>query len=454
MNLHREPIPVGPVSEAMFSLESPDCPRSGFVFMTFCGDLDLQAMKQAVTKTQLAFLPTICRLEERKEGLFYNLYRVPINDPAGLVVVDDFRQNPKDRTPEQSITDYFQQKTREKLDLFTHQHAIFYLFSFPQNLYVLAIYTHHIVSDGATNIGTLQSVFARYHEAVTGRAPTWDNATPIPSSGGRQLAKHSYFKVYSGFISESLRRNKHPLIRLGEYRHFTSSKRHVAKITLSEERTRQVVKRARTIGTTVNDLLSLSVIRAIDEVLGMPEGTLSLWIPVNVRSIVKSLKYMSNVTTSINIDLIKSERRDPRRMMERFVSQRKHLLDVGRDYVFLRTLEKLLALSHLMPVRMRKPRLKKLFSQPMTIGVSNMGILWPKIVDGKLTPYTFLENPGGLDILGYDLNFSVDDAVGHGMVAYTFNGRLHVRFSVLNQCMEPEQADSFAALVENHLVDG
>ena len=46
--------------------------------------------------------------------------------------------------------------------------------------------------------------------------------------------------------------------------------------------------------TLLNDMLSVATIRAIDNMLSAPDGTISFWIPVNVRGVEKGDKKRAN----------------------------------------------------------------------------------------------------------------------------------------------------------------
>ena len=444
--------PLGAVSEALYVLETEHCPRSGYTAVIFRGRPDPEAFKKAVDRV-ISDMPSLaCKLEERKVGLQYRLFRVPVENP-GLEFRDDFAHGLKGRTISQAMNEYFEPTYLRGLDIFCEAAGRFHLFRFPDDVGALALFNHHIAADGSTLISIFRNVFAAYHEVVTGLAPEWAKAEALPSSIAREVPSASAGPVLSDMFSEGRARAKNPVLRFGRDVQITSAKRNIVSFRLTEDETRQAAKKAKAKGLTVNDLLSVAIVRGVDDIMGSPEGTLSLWIPVNARAISAGQEDRSNLSTSISIDLIRLDRVNEDRLAEKIVSRRKYLLSRGHDVVSIRLLEKLLGIAYYFPVRMRTPRLRKLMTRPTTIMSSNFGILWPRMENGRPTIDSFMTHAGGLEILDYEVNFSTVDSVGHGIVAYTFRGRLKANFSAYEQTMDRRDAERFMERVRLHMLD-
>ena len=451
-----QPWPVGQVSEIMYAMETDNCPRSGFSYVTLSGQPDVEAMARAVTRMQVAYPSIVCRMEMRRVGLKHLMYRVPVEHPPALTVVDDFAQDLGGRSILEALTELLEPTYTRRIDLFAESPSRFYLVRFPDRISALVIYTHHIATDGGTLMALLRSLLATYHEIVTGRAPDWADAPVMPSSiaapGKSGAVKYSYLGVLSDMRKEARALKKDPLLIFGQRGNITSARRHIVSFTLSQEKTRTAIQNAKARKVTLNDFLSMAVIQSVDEILGLPEGTFSLWIPVNARGFAGNDSQRANVSTSINVNLPRKDRIDETRLLSAFVARRKYLLSTGRDVVSLKLLDRVMWVMRHLSLESRTPYLRKLISQPVTLFSSNVGIVWPLVRDGKLTPYSYLTESGGLEVLSYDLNFSTGEAIGHGLVAHTFNGRFSVYFSVYKEVMEIAVARRFVEGIRGRLL--
>ena len=438
------------VSEALLYHDCESCPRSGYSFFLINGEPDLEALRSAVRRAQYAYPSLISLLAVQPAGLRKLLVRRPMADPPVLKVVDDFQHDLGGRSPREVLREYFEPRYLQSMDIFTEPAANFYLFRLPDRHCALVCYSHHVAADGSTMTGIFRTLWAAYHESVTGQAPAWAHSEDLASSG-RVQAPYSTIRYLLEMNREGRRLRKHPIIRFGRDCPPTSARRHMVEFALTETETKGLVVKAKKFGLTVNDYLSVACIQSVDAMLGTPPGTLSFWIPANIRSTAKDLRH-ANYSTAVNIDLIQAERIDPPRLAKTFLSRRQFVLTPGRPYASLRMLELLLRLAQYFPVARRRRYLKKLFSRPMTFMMSNLGILWPRRIDGKMTTESLVTHAGGLDLYDYGYNFSTDDNLGHGLVAHTYNGRFCAYFSANQQVMELEYAQRFMSLLRDRLL--
>ncbi|MCZ7582447.1 MAG: hypothetical protein M5R36_03425 [Deltaproteobacteria bacterium] len=104
------------------------------------------------------------------------------------------------------------------------------------------------------------------------------------------------------------------------------------------------------------------------------------------------------------------------------------------------------------PERVRGPRLEKLFHAPMSFMNSNVGVLWPRFDNGKLTADSVMTCAGDCEILDYDVNFSTDESLGHGLVAYTYRKRFTLNFSGYRDLFERETMERFLDIIKRELL--
>ena len=444
--------PVGPLSELFAYFDETHSTQNSLCTMTFRGTPDMQAFERAVTQTQQDFPALISRIQERKSGLKHLLVRVPIDDPPKLEVVTDLADDLQGRTPMEAVSALFAPQTSHRIDLFAQAPARFYLVQLPENQWMLVLYFHHICSDGANMMGMFRTVFTNYHAIVTGRLPDWGQAEDITSSSQRAPRHFSVLRALVGMAREARSTTRHPVLRFGADVPIRSHAHYSVVRQLSRQQTRALIQVAKSKGMTVNDHLSISAIQSVDQMTGTPEGTHSFWIPANVRSRERNAGRRANYTTAINVDLIRSERLDEKRLARIFVERRNRLFAQGRDYVNLVLLRTLLGFAHLRPYAGRLPSMQKTLSKKKTIILSNVGVLWPERKDGKLTPDSTLKNAGGLEILRWDADVAPDPDVGHAMVAHTFHGRMQLTFSVFEQVLQKGDAERFMDLIVARLL--
>ena len=436
----------------MYAMETDECPRSGYIYLTLAGEPDPEAFAQAVTEVQHLHPSLVCPLQVYKVGLKYLLYRRPPEALPPLQVIDDFAHDMKGLTIAEALITLFEPAYLRRIDLFREAPSRFFLVHFPQGQSALVIHTHHIASDGGTLMTVIRDLFAGYHRRISGHLPEWADWAPVPSSMRTDAPRGSYRRFFAAMRAEAKELNQHPLIRIGNQAPVTSAQRNIVQFTLTEQQTRTAVKKGKAKGGTFNDLLCTTIIQSVDLMLDTPEGTFSLWMPVNARTPKSAGADRANLSTSININLTRHFRADPKRLFESFIQKRKDFMNSGRDFIGLSLLDKLLWVMRHRPLEKRTPRLRKLIHQPLSVMCSNMGIAWPRLSpDGKLTPHTYLTEAGGLEIRSYDMNFSTAASVGHGIVAHTFQGKLTVFLSVYTQSMDLSSAQKLIEFIKDDL---
>ena len=437
------PSALGALSETFYVFDDDACPQNSFCYMLFRGRADESAFAEAVTITQLRYPAMACRLEKQKVGLRHLLVRVPLKTPPALEVLRDLEADLGGRTAQQALSDLLRPRVHARIDLFTEPAARFFLVHLPDEHGAIVIFFHHIVTDGGNMMGLIRTLLAAYHEQVAGSLPDWAKTEDMPSSSSRKTVRPSILWALAGLIADAIRTARHPVVRLGDPTAITRPDRFTVRRDLTAEQTVALVRKAHQRKLTVNDLLSIEVVRTIDEQLGEPSGTLSFWVPVNLRSTSPDEAHRANLSSAINVDLTRSERSDPQRLARTFLDRRNRRLAHGVEQAQYLLLKKLVGAARFFRPERRKPWLKKLLVRPMTFIVSNVGVLWPKRVKGRLTPGSVLEQAGNLEILHYDMDLSPDPNVGHAMVVHTFRGQMSLNFSVFAQAMDPDRAQVF-----------
>jgi NRPS condensation-like uncharacterized protein len=434
--------------------DSDAMPMSTFSYLLFSGNPDLEALKVAVRTTQRTFPQLASGLVEKRIGFQHLLLRVPLESPPGLEVLSELADGLGERTVLQAVSDLMEPKVLSRMDLHNGPPVRFYLAVLPESRYAMIVHFHHAGSDAGMMMAMLRVLFASYHQQLTGEKPAWAQAESMGASRDAAMSRVPNLTNIRDMMAEGRALKKDPLLLLNRKTEFDSPKRRMEQFALTEEESRRLLASARAQKATVNDLLACAVVETIDQMRSSPEGTQSIWMPVNLRPPVPDTAIHCNDATSINVNLVRAQRTDRKRLLKAFTERRKALLKMGRHEFNYRMLRRVLWFSHFRPLHKREEWLRKLFmGQPITFMLSNTGVMWPKRVDGKLTPETYLNGAGGLTIEKYEMNFPNNDSLGQGMVAYSFNGRFNALFSVYDGSLTYEESATFMDGVHDRLVE-
>jgi len=443
--------PLGPVSEAFYCLEYENCRRVDFYALVFKGKPDREALKEAYRLNLEAFPAIASRLEFKRRGLRQVLVRVPA-EPHSFEFVDDAPvKGSGENIYLDTLMDYFKPVLEKGLDLFSEANFRYYFFTFPHDVYVLVYLGTHIGTDGANFMTIAQDFLARYHELVTGAPPEWTKHMVLPSLRPREVG-FKWSEIISQMRGESRLKKEFPLIRFGKETRPEKPSRYMRHFRLTEEETKEVLSKAKAMGITFNDLLCTEMSKALDVLMDRPGGTQSIWVVVNTRSRTSRLLETGNNAATINIELPPRARKDPETLVREFTAQRKKKLATGRDVANLVMLQKLMRTMQYVPIEKRKNIMKKIMERPRTLNVSNMGIRFPKIVNGKITSDTYLEYAGDLELIALRTYFSVSYSQGQAFGCGTFRRRLGLRISAFEETIDIETAEKYLELVKGGLL--
>jgi len=443
--------PVGPVSEAFYYMEYEECKRVDFYILVFRGRPDREALKKAYELNLEAFPGIASRLEFKTSGLRERLVRVPA-EPHPFEFVEELAdKDTGGRLYIDILVDYFMPVLEKGLDLFSEANFRYYFFTFPHDVYVLVYLGSHIGTDGANFMMVARDFLVRYHELVTGAPPEWNRHMVLPSQRPREV-DFKWREIISQMRSESRLKEEHPIIRFGNEFKPDKPTRYMKRIVMSPEETRSALDKAKAMGITFNDLLCTEMSKALDVLMDRPEGVQSIWVVVNTRSRTSRKLETSNNTAAVNVDLAPEARKDPETLVREFTAQRKNKLATGRDVANLVMLQGLVRAMQYLPRERRRSLMKKITERPRTMNVSNMGILWPRIADGRITGDTYLESAGDLELLEMRSYFSVSYNQGQAFACSTFRRQFIFALSAFEQTIDKDTADRYLGLVRQGLV--
>jgi NRPS condensation-like uncharacterized protein len=447
-------LPLHEASEPFLLYETPAFRKCGMNSVTVRGPLDADAMQAALTRTIADYPAMRSRLRERRVGGRYALFWEPIPHYVPDLHLVDLRSEVAAGVPaREAIARLFRPRFYAGIDLTREPASGVYALRIADDVHTLAGLQHHVVADGGAMFAFWKRLFAEYEAVRTGRTPEWAGRPVAPSSiekgnGGRP---HVYTKAR--FIRESLRRTidqaRCPPARLGEGRTIVRPDRTNHQRVLDMDETARLRNAARRHGCTVNDLLSAAAGLAVDRWAregGSDPNAVSVWIATNLRGRMGAHETAGNQASSVMIDTRPADRADLATLAAHVRRERARQMEEGFDVANFLALVRLIRASRVLPLAWRRGALRRMLEQPCSVLLSNMGVLWPEVVGGKLTGRSYLERAAELDVLGVDFDFSLVRSEGYGFVIHTFRERLTFNFGTFTDLLAPHEAENFLDL--------
>ncbi len=387
------------------------------------GRLDLSAFREAVRRVQEEFPVLSSPLIEEKKGHFYYLKRRRLETYPPLTVQEcDWDIAASDRR--EAVMKILRERHTKPFDLFSEPPARFLLLRFSGDRSSFVVNMHHTCADGYVLLSILKSVVIGYDGLVSGAAQihaalfrnTAEKRTPILPN---------YRANAVGLLKEMYLRRRHPLIRRPR-RSGRPVEPSFGSLVLTADETGSVLSRAKRLDVTVNDLLNVAIIRAIDDVRGFPEGLMAVCLPINLRRYVKEEGRYGNLTSGFYVHLDRRQRLG--NVLEAFVGQRARCMREGRAQFHLILLQKMYRLLRFWPQEKRIAWLRRMGGYSATFFCSNLG-------DIRFHGST----EGGLRVTDYDLLVSPNRHADYSVIALTYNDRLKLSISTDRAVIDPEE---------------
>jgi hypothetical protein len=213
--------------------------------------------------------------------------------------------------------------------------------------------------------------------------------------------------------------------------------------------------RARRDGGTVSDLFVAATKGALDafnEARGADHETMVHGLAVNqrLRQSEASAAGRNNLVGMITISSNSADRRDPASLLRRVIAERKRKLAAGYDLRLAMLGQKLLALSHILPMSLRGPALRPLIDVPLSLIVTNLGVVWPCMENGRPTGKTAIREIGRMELLDVCSCTGVTEKNCGALILRTFLDRLTLAFQFGRHKITDDDADAYAQLVLDH----
>jgi len=325
--------------------------------------------------------------------------------------------------------------------------------------HVLVSAFHHVAADAGTASEFGRSFMAHYHELITGRTPDWaQEAHAISSSSKRKVrVRKPNWRERLASARQTLDNIlDKPTLPVGTG-HSGDSGQHHTKRVLSEDLTEQIARSSTSKGVSFVDLLTACTNLAVDqwnEKRNMERGILTTSMTVNTRGRFSGYDQPNN-SSVIFFRSSPEERTDPQKFSKSLALTRiKHFRN-QMDLKYMLDIERMMSFVRLFPFNLRRRIVHRVVNRhQFSIGVSLLGVLWPKMRNGKPTADTVLTECGDLAVtevhgLGYKLLSSTRIV----LIVYAFRSRMNLILASHACLFSFQEAEEFLDLIVENLLE-
>lgn len=318
----------------------------------------------------------------------------------------------------------------------------------------LSLELHHAIGDAETNFSCMKAILAGYHLRKAGVEPHWAHLGSLPSTSGTGRGEVASFTTLMKYLRDHTRkypgsRVTHPYGSPGVSEDRISARGIIADPDLQSS----IRSRAREHGATMTDLVLAATMRAIgawNRSQGAEVDVQRAGIAVNLRSAGGT---GNNAISGVFAGSVSEDLADPIALMGGLAEQRIHGLELGihrRLAVASRRMNTLRSLRPLNVVAERRAASQT--SPPATLVLTNVGVLWPEMVDGRPTSRSFLSDAGGLRIADIVIVPNLDTSGAVMVIPMTFDGRFQVIIGGNTAKIQREELRALTDLVIEEMV--
>ncbi len=452
-------MPMDVASLQFLVLEHPGFTQWSYGGFSFGGPCDVEAFRCALREPQADFPLFHSFVVPFRRGVWTEWgWRVQ-PAPVELEVYDRtaLAQAPADM--EAWLHEEMTERVANIRDLRTNYPVRFLLFLFPGERQMFVFLFHHCAVDGGGFYNFFGAVLQSYHRLATGRDPEWAGVAGIHSqTGAAQIVTPLPLgRVLREMFAEF---RKYPPWRIGQFANppAAASGRKVVRLLVEDRAVQRALRdRARREGGSMTDIFVAAAKRALDDFNAARGGggggeIMFFALPVNqrLRRPRAETAAQSNPLGAVTIMSNADDRRDPAALLRWVISERKRKLTGGYDYWLTWLGRKSIAASAILPLGPRSRALRALMGFRVTLAVTNLGVVWPRIENGRPTGETAIRQVGRMELLDVHNNTAQPKTNGGALVLRTFLDRLYLVFQFGRHQIGDADAEEYGRLVLDH----
>ena len=448
-------VPLDPTSEILLAWERDGFPQTAWSAFSFKGSCDVTALQTAL-QNKLSLRPVFQSHLVARTRTFLQTYQWRIaDDPCPLEVTDlrDTEKRPDDMEQwlEQRLAPTLKRNWR---DLATAYPVRFILLLLPENYGFFVIVWHHAAIDGGGLYDFLRDLFSEYHRLVKGKDPEWARVAGLHAQAGNieEVRPPRWGSFFKEAITQMIKYPPHDPAQVISSPSASSGRNMIRHYIDDPVLQKALRERARRDGGTFSDLCLAAAKLALqewNEGRGKPPRVMHHWLAVNqrLRQARTQTSMQSNPLIAVDIPSLPADRKDPQALLRHVINRRVRMLDGGFDVALHRVANGIMRAGRIMPISIRYPAVRLIMDHKLSFFLSNLGVVWPRIENGKPTGETAVRYVGDMELV--DVLSSIGATFNNpiGLILRTFQGRLCFTFTIGRHRISDGDAQAFTRLV-------
>lgn len=343
-------------------------------------------------------------------------------------------------------------------DLFKEVAVEFHVIRIGSDHNILACVCHHVAGDAGTASEFGREFLLHYHEIVTGQSPEWADHKLALSTGRKRP-----IRLASKRWIETIKESHHGFMRIFERPDYpigsgtkNDPNQYFAKRIFSESDSGKIFFTAMRQGVNFVDTLTACSNIAIDkwnQDRGLESGLLTTAMTVNTRGRMSQFETPNN-SSVIFFRSTPEQRQNLSEFIRILARMRMRHFREHKDITTLLNIRRLNRATRLFPYWMRK-RLIHLFLQnhKLSIAVTFLGTVWPKLINGKPSAESSVTMSGNLHVaevhgVGYKLHSDTKLL----LIVYAFQNRLNLILEAAGSLFTRSETEQFLDLISDLLL--
>lgn len=451
---------LDPPSEGIFIWERQGVPQTDYGCFSFRGPCDVAALNMALIQAQVDRPHFHAHLISTDIGFRKVLAWVQREEPVRLEVRDFQHLSAPPADMESWVHQQLAGEISRLLRLDREYPVRLILLRLPEDRCCLAIVFHHVVTDGGGVYDFLRDAFRVYHRLVTGRIPPWAEVAGLHAQAGamQAIAPLSNGRFFRQVLRESRR---FPPWRVAQIASAPdpSPGRNMVRYVFEDLAWQKALRaRAKRTGGTVSDLVQAAAKLALQEWnqdRHVPQKVFAHGLAVNqrLRRPPEQIAGQGNPMSGILVPSLPEHRRDPDELLRYVIAERRRRLAEGHDIKFADFTHRLHVLGRLLPVPVRHRLLRGLLDLKLSFFLTNLGVVWPRMENGRPTGETEIRQVGDMELVDVHSSVGTTPNNPQALILRTFLNRFYMLFAFGRHRINDRDAAAFSKLVVQKVTD-
>ncbi len=454
--------PVDPFTEIMLCRDSDAYPCTDFTQLQFRGPIDLDAMAESWEEA-LKLVPMFSsHLGVERRGVFELpvwQYDDRVRNPLR---VDDCRHlasEPFD--PMEFSMEYHRDRMQRRMDLEREFPFKGHLLRIFDDRHILSVVYQHSVVDPYKAFKVLTRLLELYHERVKGERPEWAETIGMTALARKReplwVAPRSTMFTFPRDVFRNFRRwnkSRGPVrfsqIATREILDFRQVKgRYGLRAVIDDAALfESLLARAKRNGATLNDLLLAVALRCItrwNRDNAAPAEYFRLLLASSLKGRTEVPETVGTGLSGLTFAVRGNENGDLDESIGFFRNYRRSILENKLDIKAYAWMSQWYSIMRVLPLKIRMRYLAPMLTSPrVCFSLSNIGVMWPRIEDGRPTLDSAVLGAGDLVIEDMHSCPTLGPNTGFGMIARMHNRRFYMNFMFDRFRFRKDEARSLA----------